>query len=722
MKTKTLVATVLVLALAVFGSAALAQCVAPDNGLGTIDLPPQCPFNLTQGKMEIVNGLPAGTTIQIIPVFQSFSNIARAPGGSLCGEIHAFDTLVELTMTGTGALQQFSRTLQGTATTVVHAEPHQPGRGHGHWHTEMVSMDLRIFGDPDFDTFVIRAGNGFDLPGPGQTTLTRLPTGNFTVDSFFDVSYEIDFQGAPGSALEGLGGTTAGQVRMQQGQTPPPNPFFGLNHQPVEGATLSLNADGSLLVSNLGSSGCDGVSIDMGDGSQGLTATVDFGPAGSLSPGSEFTVDSFFDVTYRVYEIGNGQAALAMDVPGCTPSSVRVELLNNGAVVDSKEYDHSALNRNGQLVISNIGSSGQDGVRFRLGDGNFNVDSFFDIAYKVDPGTHFPGCPPVAADQIRIIPLDGCLSQIQSHDHHGHPTILKTPANLRHRGHKTVLKAASPNGPGGANSFTITDEALGLFGGTPHTALGNGHLTISNIGSSGQDGVLVVSNIGSSGQDGVRIEVSNIGSSGQDGVNVEVDLGPAGGLIPNSQFIVDSFFDVTYRIDGLNTGQGAVSVQTGVCSFESLTVEAILDGVVMDKVTLPFDDPAVQNGDHLVISNIGSSGQDGVRFVAPPDHEPFVFYDIILFAVDPGTTILDHALVAANQLRLTLNNVDTTCPADNSSINLRASGMNQFAVLGNPKCGDADHPAPVGDHNFDCSVNLFDLQIFASRWLTTVPL
>ena len=255
MKTTMLVSTVLVLALAIFGSAASAQCNAPDNGLGTVDLPPQCPFNLTQGKMEIVEGLPAGTTIQIIPVFQSFSNIVRAPGGALCGQILAFDTTVQLQMTGTGALQQFARTIQAAATTVVHTEPHQPGRGHGHWHTEMVSLDLQIFGDPDFDTFSMRTGDGFDLPSPGQTTLTRLPSGNFTVDSVFDVFYEIDFQGAPGNSLEGFGGTTAGQVRMQQGQSPPPNPVFGLNHQPLEAATLSLNADGNLVVSNIGSSG-----------------------------------------------------------------------------------------------------------------------------------------------------------------------------------------------------------------------------------------------------------------------------------------------------------------------------------------------------------------------------------------------------------------------------------------------------------------------------------
>ena len=77
---------------------------------------------------------------------------------------------------------------------------------------------------------------------------------------------------------------------------------------------------------------------------------------------------------------------------------------------------------------------------------------------------------------------------------------------------------------------------------------------VSNIGSSGQDGVrggsdfqvdsffdiYYVSNIASSGQDGVRsnLTVSNIGSSGQDGVSKKSD------------FQVDSFFDISYGIDG----------------------------------------------------------------------------------------------------------------------------------------------------------------------------
>jgi hypothetical protein len=48
------------------------------------------------------------------------------------------------------------------------------------------------------------------MPSPGQTTLTRLPGGDFDVDSFFDVYYQAEFEGCPGSQLQDLAGTTTG--------------------------------------------------------------------------------------------------------------------------------------------------------------------------------------------------------------------------------------------------------------------------------------------------------------------------------------------------------------------------------------------------------------------------------------------------------------------------------------------------------------------------------
>ncbi|MCP3980165.1 MAG: hypothetical protein GY716_12740, partial [bacterium] len=78
-----------------------------------------------------------------------------------------------------------------------------------------------LFGDPDFDLLRITAGTDFGLPSPGHTTLTQVPGGSFNVDSFFDITYQIEFVGAPGSQLDGESGTTTGTLRMQTGDGGP---------------------------------------------------------------------------------------------------------------------------------------------------------------------------------------------------------------------------------------------------------------------------------------------------------------------------------------------------------------------------------------------------------------------------------------------------------------------------------------------------------------------
>jgi hypothetical protein len=75
----------------------------------------------------------------------------------------------------------------------------------------------QLFGDPDFCEFIVIGGIDYGLPGPGQTTLTELPSGDFAVDSFFDITYQIEFEGCPGSQLEDYAGITTRTIRWQQG-------------------------------------------------------------------------------------------------------------------------------------------------------------------------------------------------------------------------------------------------------------------------------------------------------------------------------------------------------------------------------------------------------------------------------------------------------------------------------------------------------------------------
>jgi hypothetical protein len=83
--------------------------------------------------------------------------------------------------------------------------------------TDLFRMTGQITGDPDFDLLRITAGTDFGLPSPGHTTLTRLASGDWAVDSFFDITYRIDFVGAPGGPFAGASGSEIGTARWQAG-------------------------------------------------------------------------------------------------------------------------------------------------------------------------------------------------------------------------------------------------------------------------------------------------------------------------------------------------------------------------------------------------------------------------------------------------------------------------------------------------------------------------
>lgn len=223
------------LALLVLPAVAAAQdpCEVSDVG-GTVELPPVgCEYLSPDEAHEISAGLPIGTTIELAPIHKTFicsygyggfCTIALPPlvcegvGGALGGHADCFDSDLELDISGTGGLAGFNRTLIVPLQVEVHTGPRNPGDPEQTFLTNMEFLEGEIFGDPDFCTFRFQGGSAFGLPSPGETTLTKLPNGNFNVDSFFDISYTIDFQGCPGSPLDGFGGRTQGTIRMQTGR------------------------------------------------------------------------------------------------------------------------------------------------------------------------------------------------------------------------------------------------------------------------------------------------------------------------------------------------------------------------------------------------------------------------------------------------------------------------------------------------------------------------
>jgi len=191
-------------------------CQVVDNGTGTADFPPSpCAYGTGGGggggRIVVRAGLPQGTTLVMDPVLSDpvCDPFMSGPGGSLGGEMHVCTAVLSLHVTGTGSLQGMERQLAMQLAMEVHTGPRSPGDPIQTFDTDMFLLQGQIFGDPDFDLLRVTGGSGFGMPSPGHTTLTRLgpPGSSFAVDSFFDIEYRIDFQGAAGSVLQGLSGT-----------------------------------------------------------------------------------------------------------------------------------------------------------------------------------------------------------------------------------------------------------------------------------------------------------------------------------------------------------------------------------------------------------------------------------------------------------------------------------------------------------------------------------
>jgi hypothetical protein len=221
--------------LSIVGSAAAletrAACIVPDAA-GTAGLPPVgCTYTtpnssaFPNNNLFILNGLPPASTVDIESNLHSFTGVVEGPGGGLGGNAQTYQASLDMFMTGTGAMSTYSRNLVMPLSSVqTHSAPRISGSTPQSFLTDMFGMQGQITGDPDFDLLRITAGTAFGMPGPGQTKLTRLgPAGSpWNVDSYFDITYRIDFVGKAGGPFSGMSGSTTGVAQYVIGAIPEP--------------------------------------------------------------------------------------------------------------------------------------------------------------------------------------------------------------------------------------------------------------------------------------------------------------------------------------------------------------------------------------------------------------------------------------------------------------------------------------------------------------------
>jgi hypothetical protein len=189
-------------------------CLVPENGQGTADQPPVCLVGYT-GQMFIIDGLPPGATIEIAATLVGFTGLVQVPGGSLGGMKETWTATLKCSMTGTGALLGFSKIIDiPISIGESHSAARVPLAPVQSFNTDMFAMQGQIpVGDPVFDLLRLTAGTTFGLPSPGHTTFTQDGFA-YSVDSFFDITYRIDFVGNPAGPLGGRSGSTTGTSRF----------------------------------------------------------------------------------------------------------------------------------------------------------------------------------------------------------------------------------------------------------------------------------------------------------------------------------------------------------------------------------------------------------------------------------------------------------------------------------------------------------------------------
>lgn len=201
-------------------------CEEFSNGPGSPPLPPDCEYHGDDFKE--LNDQATIDKLLALPIHQWFvcesgeshggnKDDCRQSGGSLGGNEEQFTSEVVLELQGQGSLAGYNRTVVIPNVFVeVHSGPDIPGSPVQDFPTEMMVLQGSLpAGDPDFASLTIVGGTNNGYPSPGHFHAQYNEADDvWTIDSDFQVSYSIGFEGAPGGPLDGFSGTTDGTMRM----------------------------------------------------------------------------------------------------------------------------------------------------------------------------------------------------------------------------------------------------------------------------------------------------------------------------------------------------------------------------------------------------------------------------------------------------------------------------------------------------------------------------
>jgi hypothetical protein len=475
-----------------------------------------------------------------------FQNVLIMPG--LGGnEFEFFDSTVEGVFDDGSGPQLV--TLQGPVSINVLGKG---GATTGTWQTEILSMDLS--GDVGGIPVQIRVSPS--QPSVGQTSVTDLGGGLFQIDSFFDVFTELSVAGGPFEP------SIAGPGRMTLERVVPAGAILPTPDLPPEPDPPNCNR----LVSQYAGQDLHALfpnGIDFSNPIHRCFQNVSV----STDPGTGDETESFDSIVEGIFDDGSGPQPVVLTGPVTT-----IVRGKGGATTGSWDTEILSMSLSGDVGGVSIEirespilpSPGRTSVA-ALGNGDFQVDSFFDVftEISIDGGPFQPQTNPggrITLERIRpTVELkspglppepdppncDRLVSQYVGVDLHAlYPNGIDF-SNPIHRCFKNVQRTIDPGtGDEIETSDTIVEGSYD-DGSGPQPVVLTGPVTTVVRGKGG-------ATTGSWDTEILSMDLS--GDVG--GVSIEIRESP--GLpspgettvsaLPNGRFEIDSFFDVFTEI------------------------------------------------------------------------------------------------------------------------------------------------------------------------------
>lgn len=394
-------------------------------------------------------------------------------------------------------------------------------------------------------------------------------------DSVFSSGFSVAGKTLLACSLSGvvslLGVNSAHALGQGCGQPVTSLNAFGFEQTAVGDALLEIDCiTGHLKVSNLGSSGCDGVSIDLGD-SDGIEYVLDSPIDPAMTP------DGTVLIGVRSYGPAGSQSLVCEDIGNL----VEFRTAFDGLGVTSRtlrvfDLDPSTGEK---ILVEEV--TGQTGPwDFRIGgppvpNANFYQYEFADCAVVkcclLDPGTlsiTVNGGNTVSGNFVEVVPENY--------------TPVGLPSTFTLRG-------------GGMSELVVVEESILQFPMLPHQVVGQAviepptdksSLKISNLGSSGCDGVSI--DLGEGDFFQVTMEEINDGNSIPDGAFTECQVRGTVGGEPDQLISTARITDIGADLELSVTGGPATTYLVRMLLGEAVVFES---GGESGRIRVPASTP-----------------------------------------------------------------------------------------------------------------------------------